>query len=92
MSRDPAPIGNTGATRSKVTVSLPADLLKAVDVEAARRGTTRSGLLRELAQDALDPRSIRRAERMAHLNHLDGAVTGHGGGVAEVVKANRPQH
>jgi metal-responsive CopG/Arc/MetJ family transcriptional regulator len=31
---------------AKVMVSLPDELLDAVDAEAARRGTTRSGLLR----------------------------------------------
>ena len=37
--------GYTGAM-AKVMVSLPDELLDAVDAEAARRGTTRSGLLR----------------------------------------------
>lgn len=37
-------------------VSLPDDLLRTVDAEARRRGTTRSGLLQELAQDMLRQR------------------------------------
>jgi hypothetical protein len=39
------PTGITGDTTgmAKVMVSLPDDLLRAVDVEAVRRGTTRSG-------------------------------------------------
>ena len=76
---------------AKVMVSLPDDLLKAVDIEAERRGTTRSGLLRELAEETLRRRTIHRAERMAEINNLGEPIKGHGGGVAEVVKANRPE-
>ncbi|MHB1577163.1 MAG: ribbon-helix-helix domain-containing protein, partial [Candidatus Dormibacteria bacterium] len=39
-------------------VSLPNDVLRAVDMEASRRGTTRSGLLRELAESAMRSRSL----------------------------------
>jgi hypothetical protein len=77
---------------AKVMVSLPDNLLKAVDIEAERRGTTRSGLLRELAEESLHRRTTHRVERMAQIDDLDGPITGHGGGVAELVKANRPQH
>ncbi|HVW19089.1 MAG TPA: ribbon-helix-helix protein, CopG family [Solirubrobacteraceae bacterium] len=73
---------------AKVMVSLPDDLLSAVDDEARRRGTTRSGLLRELAEQSLGGRSRRRAERMARIG-AGGRATGHGGAVAEVVKAMR---
>lgn len=76
---------------AKVMVSLPDELLRAVDVEAARRGTTRSGLLRELAEETLRRRSLRRAQRMAGLDHADGQRVGHGGRVAELLKASRPQ-
>ncbi|MCU4187272.1 type II toxin-antitoxin system HicB family antitoxin [Acidiferrimicrobium sp. IK] len=75
---------------AKVMVSLPDDVLRAVDVEAARRGTTRSGLLRELAEDATRQRSIRRAQRMAELT-ASGQNNGHGGRVAELVKKTRPE-
>lgn len=75
---------------AKVMVSLPDDVLRAVDVEAARRGTTRSGLLRELAEDASRQRSIRRAQRMAELT-ASGQNKGHGGRVAELVKTTRPE-
>jgi metal-responsive CopG/Arc/MetJ family transcriptional regulator len=75
---------------AKVMVSLPDDLLRAVDVEADRRGMTRSGLLRDLAEESLRRRTTRRAERMAELADADGRV-GHGGRVAELVKANRPE-
>jgi metal-responsive CopG/Arc/MetJ family transcriptional regulator len=76
---------------AKVMVSLPDDLLRAVDIEADRRGTTRSGYLRELAEETLRRRSSRRAERMTEINALGGRLSGHGGGVAELVKENRPK-
>jgi len=76
---------------AKVMVSLPDDLLRAVDVEADRRGTTRSGFLRELAEETLRRRTVRRAERMAEIGGMDGPPTGHGGHVAELVKATRPE-
>jgi hypothetical protein len=84
--------GNTGYTAgmAKVMVSLPDDLLRAVDVEAARRGTTRSGLLRELAEETLRRRAISRARRMSEIDDMDGSVASHGGGVAALVKATRP--
>jgi metal-responsive CopG/Arc/MetJ family transcriptional regulator len=75
---------------AKVMVSLPDDVLRAVDVEAARRGTTRSGLLRELAEESMRRRSVRRVKRMAEINDIGGRV-GHGGQVAELVKGNRPE-
>jgi metal-responsive CopG/Arc/MetJ family transcriptional regulator len=77
---------------AKVMVSLPDDLLAAVDREAERRGTTRSGLLRELAEQEFRRRSARRAERMAEIDALYGPPSDHGGNVAEVLKANRPTH
>jgi metal-responsive CopG/Arc/MetJ family transcriptional regulator len=75
---------------AKVMVSLPDNLLKAIDVEAGRRGTTRSGLLRELAEETLQRRSISRAERMAKIDGQDTPRVGHGGGVAELIKKARP--
>ena len=75
---------------AKVMVSLPDDLLRAIDVEAGRRGTTRSGLLRQLAEETLRRRSVRRAERMAGIDSQDTPRVGHGGGVAELVKNTRP--
>jgi metal-responsive CopG/Arc/MetJ family transcriptional regulator len=70
-------------------VSLPDDLLKAVDIEAERRGTTRSGLLREFAEESLRRRTTHRVERMAQIDVLDEKITGHRGGVAELVKVDR---
>lgn len=75
---------------AKVMVSLPDDVLRAVDVEAARRGTTRSGLLRELAEESLRRRSLRRAERMMEIAAATRSA-GHGGRVADLVKASRPE-
>lgn len=72
-------------------MSLPDDVLRAVDVEAHRRGTTRSGLLRELAEETIRQRSARRAERMAEIRLRNTPIKGHGGESAEVVKANRPE-
>jgi metal-responsive CopG/Arc/MetJ family transcriptional regulator len=71
-------------------VSLPDDLLKAVDIEARRRGTTRSGLLRELAEEAMRRRTHHRAGRMAEIDVQTDACEGHGGAVAELVKLTRP--
>ena len=76
---------------AKVMVSLPDDLLRAVDVEAGRRGTTRSGYLRDLAEAQLRRRSTFRAERMEEIDSADDPPTGHGGCVAELVKATRPE-
>ncbi len=89
---EPQGESNTGytSTVAKVMVSLPDDLLRAVDVEAARRGTTRSGYLRELAEETLRRRSMQRAERMAEIEEMGDPPVGHGGGVAEAVKATRP--
>lgn len=75
---------------AKVMVSLPDDLLRALDAEAVRRGTTRSGLLRVLAQDSLADRSAQRARRMMEISQ-EGPLMGHGGAVAEQVKASRPR-
>ena len=91
--RSPPAPGNTGYTGAvaKVMVSLPDDLLRAVDAEASRRGTTRSGLLRELAESAMRSRSLQRAGRMAQIDSLSGPPKGHGGHVAELVKVTRPE-
>ena len=72
-------------------VSMPDDLLHAVDAEAQRRGTTRSGLLRTFADEALGDRDAIRAARVREL--YEGVeLTGHGGNSAEVVKQMRPKH
>jgi metal-responsive CopG/Arc/MetJ family transcriptional regulator len=75
---------------AKVAVSLPDLLLRAVDVEARRRGTTRSGYLRALAEEAeaLGRRSCERADGVAEIHRMAGRPSGHGGTVAALVKAN----
>lgn len=85
--------GNTGYTlgRAKVMVSLPDEVLHAVDLEADRRGQSRSGLLRELAEEMLRRRSTARAERMAQIDAMTAAPVDRGGDVAGVLKASRPE-
>lgn len=81
--------GNTGYTlvMAKVMVSLPDDLLKELDAEAARRGLTRSGMLRELADQALRDRGEHRSLRVAAT--VRGA-SHHGGDVSAVLRRHRP--
>lgn len=67
---------------------LPDDLLRAIDAEAARRGATRSGLLRSFADDALRTGS---AERAARIEELMREPVSHGGDVAERLKLHRPR-
>jgi hypothetical protein len=67
-------------------VSLPDELLADLDAEAGRRGLTRSGLLRDLAQSSLRSRGELRAQRAAELNR---EATPHGGGVAELLRRHR---
>ena len=69
-------------------VSLPDDLLKAVDAEAKRRGTTRSGLLRRFADEALRRRAGARAARIEETMRDSVA---HGGSTAEVLRRHRPR-
>ncbi len=80
--------GNTGYTLpvAKVMVSLPDELLADLDAEAARRGLTRSGMLRELAQASLRRRGELRAQRAAEILR---DATAHGGGVAELLERHR---
>ncbi len=72
---------------AKVMVSFPDELLAAVDTEAARRGTTRSGLLRTFADEALRRRGANRAARISELMRESSS---HGGDAAELVKRHRP--
>ncbi len=81
--------GNTGYTGrvAKVMVSLPDELLAALDAEAARLGATRSGLLRSYADDALRDRSGDRARRV---EQVLAAATAHGGDGVIELKRHRP--
>jgi metal-responsive CopG/Arc/MetJ family transcriptional regulator len=72
---------------AKVMVSMPDGLLAEVDAEAARRGSTRSAVLRSFADAALRKRRVDRAAAM-HVLLKD--VSPHGGQAAERVKASRP--
>jgi metal-responsive CopG/Arc/MetJ family transcriptional regulator len=70
-----------------VLLSMPDDLLKEVDAEATRLGTTRSAVLRRFADLALRERRAARAAAMRTLLEHPGR---HGGRTAEHVKAGRP--
>lgn len=75
----------------KVMVSMPDELLAEVDAEAKRTGSTRSAVLRGYAEAAIQRRRTERAEAIRKLLSKT-ALVGHGGNVAEVVKASRPKH
>lgn len=70
---------STGYTwaMAKVMVSLPDELLGSLDAEAARRNTTRSGLLRDYVHEGLRRRAQERARRveqvMSEAGHHGGA-------------------
>jgi Ribbon-helix-helix protein, copG family len=72
---------------AKVMISLPDDLLARIDERARRHGTTRSGLLRELAKQELRSDSATRSRAIHRLLSTAGE---HGGrGAAEVRKQRR---
>lgn len=73
---------------AKVMVSLPDDLLARVDAAAAHAGKTRSAMIREFADMALDARSARLADRMRELNAE--VSQGRGGDVVGDLRASRP--
>lgn len=72
---------------AKVMVSLPDDLLASIDAEAARRGTTRSGLLRDYVREGLRRRALERASRVRRVLSEPGH---HGGAGVEDLKRLRP--
>lgn len=84
---DSAAVTDILSPMAKVTISLPDDLLARIDAQAKERHSTRSATLRELAEVALGERRRQLSERMAG---LEGGARGHGGGVADQVKAGRP--
>jgi metal-responsive CopG/Arc/MetJ family transcriptional regulator len=73
---------------AKVMVSMPDELLAEVDAEARRLGTSRSAVLRGFAEVAL---RRRRVDRAGAIQALLREASGHGGDVAELVKATRPE-
>jgi metal-responsive CopG/Arc/MetJ family transcriptional regulator len=71
---------------AKVMISLPDELLTRLDDHARRRGTTRSGLLRELAERELLIDSDNRRRGIARLLAAAGS---HGGDNAQQVRKQR---
>ncbi len=84
-----AVVSSTGYTllMAKVMVSLPDDLLGSLDAEAARRNTTRSGLLRNFVHEGLRHRRQERARRVQQLMSEAGH---HGGNGVDDLKRHRP--
>lgn len=80
---------STGYTQlmAKVMVSFPDDLLGSLDAEAARRNTTRSGLLRDYVHEGLRHRGQERARRVQQLMIEAGR---HGGNGVDDLKQHRP--
>lgn len=67
-------------------ISLPDDLLARLDEQAGRRGTSRSGLLRELAERELLTES---ADRRRRITGILADAASHGGGSAAAVREQR---
>jgi len=82
-------VSNTGYTWivAKVMVSLPDDLLGSLDAEAARKNTTRSGLLRDYVHEGLRHRGQERARRVQQVMSEAGH---HGGDGVGDLKRHRP--
>lgn len=75
---------------AKVMVSLPDDLLRMLDDEAQRRGTTRSGLLRDYIDEGMKARARARARRVkAILSEVQDLGPEHGGSSLEYLKQER---
>ena len=74
---------------AKVMVSLPDDLLRALDAEAQARGMTRSGLLRDYVQEGMQRRNQERIRRMKEI--LAEPATSHGGDVVELLRQERQE-
>jgi metal-responsive CopG/Arc/MetJ family transcriptional regulator len=71
---------------AKVMVSFPDELLARIDEQARRRGTTRSGLLRDLAERELQRDA---AMRLRTIHTLLAAAESHGGDGARQVREQR---
>ena len=68
-------------------ISIPDELLARLDEQAQQRGTTRSGLIQELARHELDDSE---AERRAEIDLLLRAATGrYDGRAAEHIRRDR---
>lgn len=71
---------------AKVMISLPDDLLARLDDQARRRGTSRSGLLRELAEREL---LLAGADRRQRIMRLLAGTAAHGGENVTAVREQR---
>jgi metal-responsive CopG/Arc/MetJ family transcriptional regulator len=67
-------------------ISLPDDLLDRLDAHARRNGTTRSGLVRELAEREL---ATNARARRGSMRKLLTTAAGHGGESARYVREQR---
>jgi metal-responsive CopG/Arc/MetJ family transcriptional regulator len=72
---------------AKVMVSMPDELLEALDARARERGTTRRGLLQELTQREVSVQEETRRRRIREL--LDEPVHHHGADSAAYVREMR---
>ena len=90
---DHAPNGNTESAlvytgcMAKVMVSIPDELLGRLDEHARRHGTSRSGLLQELAE-----RELRADVRKRAIRRVLAGATPHGGESARQVRELRRAH
>jgi metal-responsive CopG/Arc/MetJ family transcriptional regulator len=71
---------------AKVMISLPDELLARLDLEASRRRTTRSGLVQQLAKDALQ---VDQTERIEGMRALHAKAGRYGGTGLAALKADR---
>lgn len=71
---------------AKVMISLPDELLAALDRSAKERGSTRSGLIRALAEDHL---RHARGEKTRRIRELLSYAAPHDGKAVEHIRADR---
>lgn len=74
---------------AKVMISLPDGLLRQLDDEAQRRGTTRSGLLRDYIDAGLRQRDVERARKIREILAEPVEPGGFGGNSVEFIKQER---
>jgi len=73
-------------------ISFPDELLERLDARARALGKTRSGLLQELARSELDGDQAARWAAVEEILDEAAKHPGHGGNVAELVRADRQSH
>jgi metal-responsive CopG/Arc/MetJ family transcriptional regulator len=75
---------------AKVMISLPDELLEAIDAQARSEHETRSGFLRRLAEQRL---TEQRSQRSAELDALLERATGnYGGDAVRLIREDRESH